>query len=177
MLLLLNLKCFRQIFVSQGVNGRAVNWPSKTVDFSFRFRFPGQPSEMAQTGQLKTKKKKKKKIILSQFWGPEVLKQGGDRVVLPPVALGKIPLLPLPGSGLLGFLGLWPHLSIFMLALFSASLRIPPVSLLWRYMLLHLGPSRSHHCRANRWGNSGNSGRLYFSGIQNHCRWWLQPWN
>ena len=24
---------------------------------------------------------------------------------------------------------------------------------------------------ANRWGNSGNSGRLYFSGLQNHCRW------
>ena len=29
----------------------------------------------------------------------------------------------------------------------------------------------------NRWGNSGNSVRLYFSGLQNHCRWWLQPWN
>ena len=23
----------------------------------------------------------------------------------------------------------------------------------------------------------GNSGRLYFGGFQNHCRWWLQPWN
>ena len=23
----------------------------------------------------------------------------------------------------------------------------------------------------NRWGNSGNSGRLYFLGLQNHCRW------
>ena len=21
------------------------------------------------------------------------------------------------------------------------------------------------------WGNSGNSGRLYFLGLQNHCRW------
>ena len=21
------------------------------------------------------------------------------------------------------------------------------------------------------WGNSGNSGRLYFGGLQNHCRW------
>ena len=30
---------------------------------------------------------------------------------------------------------------------------------------------------ANRWGNSGNSVRLYFGGLQNHCRWWLQPWN
>ena len=24
---------------------------------------------------------------------------------------------------------------------------------------------------------SGNSGWLYFSGLQNQCRWWLQPWN
>ena len=30
---------------------------------------------------------------------------------------------------------------------------------------------------ANRWGNNGNSDRLYFLGLQNHCRWWLQPWN
>ena len=30
---------------------------------------------------------------------------------------------------------------------------------------------QSHHFMANRWGNSGNSGRLYFSGLQNHCRW------
>ena len=30
---------------------------------------------------------------------------------------------------------------------------------------------------ANRWVNSGNSGRFYFGGLQNHCRWWLQPWN
>ena len=24
---------------------------------------------------------------------------------------------------------------------------------------------------------TGNSVRLYFFGLQNHCRWWLQPWN
>ena len=24
--------------------------------------------------------------------------------------------------------------------------------------------------------NNGNSERLYFWGLQNHCRWWLQPW-
>ena len=30
---------------------------------------------------------------------------------------------------------------------------------------------------ANRWGNSGNSDKFYFGGLQNHCRWWLQPWN
>ena len=33
----------------------------------------------------------------------------------------------------------------------------------------------SHHFMANRWGNNGNSERLYFLGLQNHCRWWLQP--
>ena len=27
------------------------------------------------------------------------------------------------------------------------------------------------------WGNNGKSERLYFGGLQNHCRWWLQPWN
>ena len=27
----------------------------------------------------------------------------------------------------------------------------------------------------NRWGNSGNSVRLYLFGLQNHCRWRLQP--
>ena len=29
---------------------------------------------------------------------------------------------------------------------------------------------RSHHFMANRWGNGGNSDRLYFLGLQNHCR-------
>ena len=29
----------------------------------------------------------------------------------------------------------------------------------------------SHHFLANRWGNNGNSDRLYFLGLQNHCRW------
>ena len=29
----------------------------------------------------------------------------------------------------------------------------------------------SHHFMANRWGNSGNSVRLNFEGLQNHCRW------
>ena len=32
----------------------------------------------------------------------------------------------------------------------------------------------SHHFTANRWVNSGNSVRLNFFGLQNHCRWWLQ---
>ena len=25
--------------------------------------------------------------------------------------------------------------------------------------------------------NNGNSDSLYLLGLQNHCRWWLQPWN
>ena len=28
----------------------------------------------------------------------------------------------------------------------------------------------SHHLMANSWGNNGNSERLYFLGLQNHCR-------
>ena len=35
----------------------------------------------------------------------------------------------------------------------------------------------SHHLMANRRWKSGNSDRVYFLGLQNHCGWWLQPWN
>ena len=28
----------------------------------------------------------------------------------------------------------------------------------------------SHHFMANRWGNNGNRDRIYFPGLQNHCR-------
>ena len=35
----------------------------------------------------------------------------------------------------------------------------------------------SHHFMANTWGKNRNSDRLYFLGLQNHWRWWLQPWN
>ena len=27
-----------------------------------------------------------------------------------------------------------------------------------------------HHFMGNRWGNSGDSDRLYFGGLQNHCK-------
>ena len=30
---------------------------------------------------------------------------------------------------------------------------------------------RFHHFMGKRWGNSGNSVRLYFFRLQNHCRW------
>ena len=32
----------------------------------------------------------------------------------------------------------------------------------------------SHHFMVNK---GENSVRLYYFGLQNHCRWWLQPWN
>ena len=32
-----------------------------------------------------------------------------------------------------------------------------------------------HHFTTNRGGNNGNSDRLYFLGLQNHCRLRLQP--
>ena len=35
----------------------------------------------------------------------------------------------------------------------------------------------SFHFISNRWGNNGNSDRLYFLGIQNHCKWGLQSRN
>ena len=31
--------------------------------------------------------------------------------------------------------------------------------------------AQSHHFVANRWGNNGNSERLFLEGLQNHCRW------
>ena len=31
--------------------------------------------------------------------------------------------------------------------------------------------TRPHHFLAKRWGNNGNSDRLYFLGLQNHYRW------
>ena len=37
----------------------------------------------------------------------------------------------------------------------------------------HLVPS----LHGKEMGKSGNSDRFYFLGLQNHCRWWLQPWN
>ena len=50
----------------------------------------------------------------------------------------------------------------------------PHLQNLW---ICYLHDIRSHHFMANRWRNSGNSERLYFLGLQNHCRCWLQPWN
>ena len=35
----------------------------------------------------------------------------------------------------------------------------------------------SHHFIAVRWKNNGNMEIINFLGFQNHCRWWLQPWN
>ena len=42
---------------------------------------------------------------------------------------------------------------------------------------LKLNIQKTKIIMANRWGNTGNSNRLNFGGLQNHCRWWLQPWH
>ena len=44
-------------------------------------------------------------------------------------------------------------------------------------LMLKLKLQYSDHLMANKWGKSGNSGRLHFLGLPNHCIWWLQPWN
>ena len=36
---------------------------------------------------------------------------------------------------------------------------------------------QSQHFKAYRWGKSGNSGKFYFLGLQNHYGLWLQPQN
>ena len=62
----------------------------------------------------------------------------------------------------------------------SIELVMPSNHLILCHPLLLLPPipsSWSHRFMANRWGNNGNSDRLYFLGLQNHCGWWLQPWN
>ena len=35
---------------------------------------------------------------------------------------------------------------------------------------LNIHGIQSHHFTGNRWENSGNSVRLYFLGLQNHCK-------
>ena len=40
-----------------------------------------------------------------------------------------------------------------------------------RTKIMASGP---HNFMANRWGNNGNSERLYFLGLQIHCRWRMQ---
>ena len=37
--------------------------------------------------------------------------------------------------------------------------------------LQSIGLQRVGHFMGNRWGNSGNSVKLYFSGLQNYYRW------
>ena len=39
---------------------------------------------------------------------------------------------------------------------------------IWKTKIMASGPITSWE---NRWGNNGNSDRLYFLGLQNHCRW------
>ena len=81
-----------------------------------------------------------------------------------------------------------PPLAMFIVMLSKAHLALhsrmsgsrwvitPPwLSGLWRAFMYS---SSVYSC--HRWGNSENSVRLFFFfffWLQNHCRWWLQPWN
>ena len=58
------------------------------------------------------------------------------------------------------------HISLFQLpGLIKLITRYPHLGLSSFYSLQQL-----HPFMANRWGNSGSSERLYFFGLQNHCR-------
>ena len=76
------------------------------------------------------------------------------------------------------YLGAVPTLIIWRDSDFSTTF-LKPISSHWVLSPL-VSPDHniwSHYFMANRWRNRGNSGWLYFGGLQNHCRWWLQPWN
>jgi len=45
------------------------------------------------------------------------------------------------------------------------------VSLKFNIQKTKIMASLYHHFMADRWGNNGNSNRLYFGGLQNHWRW------
>ena len=114
-------------------------------------------------------------------------------------------LMKLPGKGLitvelvlevlfLGRQGSWrKHLSSFTLLEVPTAQNNKVTSLGWHVLnpcgpvlaWCILLPFNSNGCiigcllisKTYRWGNSVNSVRLYFGGLQNHCRLWLQPWN
>ena len=57
--------------------------------------------------------------------------------------------------------GIWSHQFSLVQSLSCVQLFVTPwTAACW-----------SHHFMANKWGNNGNSDRLYFLGLQNHCLW------
>ena len=56
--------------------------------------------------------------------------------------------------------------SLFVTEQVFLSVRYSPVFYVWNSWLLS----------SYVYGNSGKGDRLYFLGLQNHCRWWVQPW-
>ena len=71
------------------------------------------------------------------------------------------------------------HSSQYLQILLALSVRITsrvdflkhihPVTPVFYFILSTYGGIWSHHIMTNRWGNNGNSDRLYFLGLQNLC--------
>ena len=71
----------------------------------------------------------------------------------------------------------WRHKSVVQDgSLFSTP---SPTSIVCRFFFFDDGHAERceviPHCSFDL--HFSNNGWLYFSGLQNHCRWWLQPWN
>ena len=65
------------------------------------------------------------------------------------------------------------ELKIFLMKLKEKSAKIGLKVSIWKTKIMASGPNASWQID----GETMETGRLYFFGLQNHCRWWLQPWN
>ena len=78
---------------------------------------------------------------------------------------------------ILSFKPSFPLSSFTFKRLFSSLSAIRMVSSAYLRLLIFLLAifilACAHHFMGNRWGNNGNSERLYFLGLQNHCGRWL----
>ena len=75
----------------------------------------------------------------------------------------------------LSFNPIWTRYIFYTLHVFFFPCSIYPNALMnvcWKNEWLLI-----HNKLRQRWGDNGNSDRLYFLGLQSHCRLWLQPWN
>ena len=105
----------------------------------------------------------------TQLFGFLNLKKKLDRHIRSPVPcvhVGlsvKVPTFPTSGLGFVKQSAHPPHLSDLY---WGRHVTLRPCEVLLERLV----------CTC-RWGKNGNSGRLYFLGLQSHCGLWLQPWN